>query len=303
MHKYRNGWLKGDCPACGKHDKFGVHIGRDKSNCFVCGYGPKLMQLISEYEQVEYNEAYKLISKQEQLEYKEPKAKLVEPKSDSILPESYKLVTLGGSETSKLMRRYVQKRGFKPNKVSLKGWGYCTKGKYKGHLIIPYYLNGRVVYFNARRVVGNGPKFNNPTMDDIGVGKSMAIYNISALKLYKKIYLVESAMNAETLGDHAIGTGGKKLSPWQKDKILNSSAEKIVIILDPDALKEAIDLALELSFHKKIKVLMLPEDNDVNDIGKKATKALEDQAKWLSYMELLKLKNDLLYEERSKHTR
>jgi len=299
MHKYRNGWLKGDCPKCGKHDKFGVHIGSNKSNCFVCGHKPRLIELIAKFERVEYNEAFKILNKQEQLEYKEPKYELVAPKVDSILPESYRILSLGSSEMAKVMRRYVQKRGFNPNKVALKGWGYCTKGKYKGHLIIPYFVNGKVVYFNARRVIGNGPKFNNPTKEDIGLGKSMAIYNISALNLYKKIYLVESAINAETLGDHAIGAGGKKLSPWQKDKILSSKAEKIVIILDPDALKEAIELAMELSFHKKLKVLLLPEEKDVNDIGKPSTKALEQQAEWMSHMDLLKLKIQLQHEKRS----
>jgi len=128
-------------------------------------------------------------------------------------------------------------------------------------------------YFITRAYMTNGPKFNNPKADEFGIGKAMLIYNVDCLEIYKTVYIVESVMNAKTLGDNATATDGKKISKYQLNIYKKSSVERFIIILDPDAYEEAIDLALELVMSKKVKVILLDEGTDVNDIGRKKTLA------------------------------
>lgn len=146
-----------------------------------------------------------------------------------------------------------------------------------------------MVYFTARKFIDVGPKFKNPKTEDFGIGKKLLLYNVDSLAIYKKIYIVESVTNSLTLGDNAISLGGKVLSQYQKNQILLSPVEKVVFIYDPDAYWYAIHDALTIVDHKKIKIVLLEGNDDVNDIGKRATKRFERESPWLSHNELLRL--------------
>ena len=58
-------------------------------------------------------------------------------------------------------------------------------------------------------------------------------------------------------------------------------------------LQEAIELALRLVDYKKVKVILLPGDNDVNDLGKYRTLNRVANNHYLTYNELLKIKLSL----------
>ena len=160
-------------------------------------------------------------------------------------------------------------------------------------MIIPFHENGKLVYFNARLFIGNGPKYNNPETSDTGLGKSFIIYNKDALSMYRMVYLCEGALNAETMGERGIASGGKAVSRYQINEIIKSPVERIIILLDPDAKDKAIELALKLVNYKKVKVVFLPEGTDVNDIGKKKTLKLVYSTPYQDYNKLLTLKHNL----------
>lgn len=291
MYDYRRGWLKGDCPSCGEH-KWGVNITLNRTNCFKCGYNGDptdsvmdIENLTTRSEAVSYLRAYEGSE-----DFYEEQYEPYELRSDIVLPPGYKNIKRGTSLLAKSARALVKKRGFDINKVSRKGWGYCTEGKYFGYLIMPFHAEGKLLYFNARRILGSGPKFNNPEIEDFGIGKSMLIYNVDALELYDRIFIFEGLMNAETIGDHAIAMGGKKLSNYQINKLIKSKVEKFIICLDEDAYMEGIELALELVQFKKVKIIKFPPGKDANDIGKRATLKLVSSNNYLSYKEILKKK-------------
>src|SRR5690606_20249091 len=120
------------------------------------------------------------------------------------LPVGFTLLSLGNSMVSKSARKYMRERGFKIKELSMMGIGYCARGEYKYRIIIPFYEAGRLIYFNARQFIELGSKFKNPAIEDFGIGKNMLMYNVDALAIYNKIYLVESATNAITLGNNAV---------------------------------------------------------------------------------------------------
>ena len=112
--------------------------------------------------------------------------------------------------------------------------------------------------------------------------------------MYNSVFLCEGALNAQTMGEKGIASGGKKISHYQINEILRSPVKRVIILFDSDAKKEAVDLALQLVPWKKVKVIFMPDGKDVNDIGKEATLRLIYKERYLSYNELLSLKQKIL---------
>ena len=177
--------------------------------------------------------------------------------------------------------------------LCIHGVGYSTKEPYFGYLIIPFYYKGQLRYYNARNVIGAGPRYNNPNKDITGVGKEFIIFNYDALEMYWSVYICEGALNALTIGDSGIATMGKAISGYQVNELLKSSCDRFIILLVPDAKKYAINLALKLVAYKKVKVVFLPEGKDVNDLGRKETLRLVYQTRYQSYQELIQIRNHL----------
>lgn len=292
---YRKGWMKSDCPYCGKEKKFGINLSQNRCNCFRCGEHPSPVNLIMYLENVDsFEEVHKILQSGdfEGYHFKEEKVELKEKKT-FFLPEGFKSLTSGKSILARTARKYLKNRGFNIENLASKGWGYCNQGKYLGYIIIPFKEHGQLVYFNARLYIGDGPKYNNPEVDVTGLGKSFIIYNADALELYKTVYICEGAINAETIGENGIATGGKFVSRYQINKFIKSPVEKFVILIDPDAKDKALDLAFKLVYFKKVKVVFLPDNEDVNSLGKQKTLEYVRSATYQTYEELLAIKSKL----------
>jgi DNA primase len=228
----------------------------------------------------------------DELQFKEEKIELAESKP-IYLPEGFRNISLGDSQLAKSIRGYVKKRGFSVDQFSRYGIGYGTMGETYGYLIIPFYYHGQLKYYNARNVIGKGPRYNNPDKDITGLGKQFIIFNHDALEMYRSVFVCEGALNALTMGDRGIATMGKAISKYQVNELLKSQCERYIILLDPDAKEYAINLALKLVAYKKVKVVFLPEGKDCNDLKRPAVMRLVYQTRYQSYSDLVKLKNSL----------
>ena len=269
MYDYRRGWLKGDCPFCGKH-KFGINLSLGRANCFSCGPKENPLKLILHIERINFQQLNPILNQFDGYTYRAPEVVLKD--GDPIqLPEHFRLITDGDSVLAKAVRHRVRKRGFKVEDLSLKGFGYCDDGKYSGYLIIPWYMGGRLVMWNARLVVGSGPKYQYPDVEDLEYSKSQVLYNYDSLFLYDRVFIMESVFNCETIGDNTVGLGGKTASSHQLSDLIRSPVKRYNIILDPDAVKEAYKLAIQLSKYKKVKVVHWSGTKDVNDLGRRRT--------------------------------
>lgn len=295
-YKYRNGWLRVPiCPYCHREQKMGINLNTYRTNCFRCGEHPSPAQMVMDIEGLDtYSELITFLRNGDftELTFTEEKVELSEAKP-VYLPEGFKLITQGTSTLANSFRKYVIKRGFNPNELAKHGVGYCTKGEYFGYLIIPFYTEGSLRYWNARLVIGSGPRYNNPPKDITGLGKEFLIYNSDALGLYNQVFICEGAINALTMGDNAIATMGKSISRYQINELIKAQAKRYIILLDPDAKDKAIDLALKLVNFKSVKVVYLPENEDVNSLGRKKTMKLVWDTRYQDYQDLIKLKNEL----------
>ena len=111
--------------------------------------------------------------------------------------------------------------------------------------------------------------------------------------MYRSVFICEGALNALTLGDRCIATMGKAISAYQVNELLKSSCQRYIILLDPDAKRYAVNLALKLVAYKKVKVVFLPEGKDCNDLGKSAVMRLVYSTRYQSYQELIAIRNSL----------
>lgn len=294
---YRNGWLKVPvCPYCGRELKMGINLSTFRTNCFRCNAHPSPIQLAMDVEGfTEYSELIKLLDNEDftELTFKEDKVE-IQGRKEVYLPEGFRNISEGRSQLARSMRSYIKKRGFSVEGLSKQGVGYCNTGKFFGYLIIPYTYHGVLRYYNARNVMGIGPRYNNPDKDTTGLGKEFIIFNHDALEMYESVYICEGALNALTLGERAIAMMGKAVSSYQINELLKSPVKRFTILLDPDAKLYAINLALKLVNFKRVKVVFLPEEKDVNDLGKKNTMKLVYKTRYQEYKDLIKLKNELV---------
>jgi len=288
---YRNGWVKGDCPACGKELKFGVNPYQNRTNCFSCGYNPQLTNLIAKLQHLDsYNQVIKFLNDGDfdRASIDESEIETKNEIANIELPETFTLLMLGKTRYGVLARKWATERGFDYKELSMKGFGYCTDGKYSGYIIIPYYLNGMLVYFNARSYTGREPKYLNVSGDEVKLGKTLLLYNQEALDNFEKIYIVEGALNAETLGDNAVSSAGKHLSDNQISILIRAENVKTyIIMLDDDALDKAYELALRLVDFKRVKVVHFPKKKDVNDLGRARSKSLAMRSEYLTKSRIL----------------
>lgn len=289
--EYKRGWLKCECPYCAgesRQPKFGIHIAQDRTNCFKCGRTPRPLTLIAELERTDVSGALKKLKDLRGVKFEEVVLKEFIKAPKMNLPDEYKLIDFGDNIVGRLARKYLKKRGFDISELSLRGVGYCDSGPKKGHIIIPFYQSGRVVYYNARNFMDDGPRYNNPSAEQDEVGKSHFIYNIDNIPLYEEINVLEGAINCLTLGDDSIAGGGKSFSDYQKNLLIKSDVEKFNIIFDYDAYKLALELGMFLTKNgKRVSIPVIPNNQDPNDIGEEATREIINSAGELSYHRML----------------
>lgn len=295
-YKYKHGWMKLPvCPFCHREHKMGINLSMYRTNCFRCNYHMNPAQLVMDVEGFDtYAELLKFLDNGNFTDkaFSEEKIELSDAKP-VYLPDGFRNISLGDSQLAKSIRGYIKKRGFNLEKFSRWGIGYGTMGTTYGYLIIPFYYRGQLRYYNARNVIGKGPRYNNPDKGITGLGKQFIIFNHDALEMYRSVFICEGALNALTIGDRAIATMGKAISQYQVNELLKSQCQRYIILLDPDARSYAVNLALKLVAYKKVKVVFLPEGFDVNDLGKKQTLKLVYQTRYQSYQELIQIRNSL----------
>jgi hypothetical protein len=270
--EYKRGWLRVPiCMFCGKEEKLGIRLQDNRTNCFVCGSHGSPLDLIKEVENLpSIKETLYFLESFTAYEYR-PKRFIPPTFKPPILPSSYINIAFGESPTARMARKYIMSRGFLLEELSKKGIGYI-EGKNEelyGHIIIPFFKKGKLIYYQGRRYLGFGTKYHNPSYDEMGVGKNVILYNEDSLDKYSEVNILEGALNVLTLGDNGIALGGKVVSDWQKSRLMGCKVTRFNIILDSDALEEAFKLAMYLTLaHKEVRVIRLPEDKDPNDLGR-----------------------------------
>ena len=152
--------------------------------------------------------------------------------------------------------------------------GFCTTGKYAGRIIIPSYdATGEINYFVSRTYRrGVKPTYLNPKID-----KDRIIFNEGMINWDSTIYIVEGAFEMFSLVNGAPQLG-KTISKALFFK-LKEKRPPIVIVLDPDAYKNAIEMVTLLKTiyvgeENKVKIVKLKGEEDLDEIRRNSGKKI-----------------------------
>jgi len=148
--------------------------------------------------------------------------------------------------------------------------GFCTTGKYAKRIIIPSYdLKGDVNYFVGRSYDPKEKKmkYRNPPVD-----KDKIIFNEGLVNWDSTVYLVEGAFEMLSFPVNIIPMLGKTLSATLFLKLQELKPD-VVVLLDPDAYKNAIELyqmlyTIYVGCEERVKLINIPSEKDLDDLRK-----------------------------------
>ncbi len=191
----------------------------------------------------------------------------VEKISGTKLPDHW-VTLLDNSMLGLRCREYLQGRGFDIDRLDDEGWGFCNDGEWLGRIIIPYKVKGKLVYYTGRSFIGAELKYKNPKTEEVGIGKSEIFFNQDALYRFTEGWMVEGAIDAQTIGRNAIAASGWKLSTSQISLVANSRWKILNIIPDRGFELKATATGLFFTPYMKVFIHKIPEGaKDVNDCG------------------------------------
>lgn len=146
--------------------------------------------------------------------------------------------------------------------------GFCTTGKYANRIIIPSYDNsGELNYFVGRSYDPKEKKrkYLNPTVD-----KDKIIFNEGLVNWDSTVYLVEGAFEMLSFPVNIIPMLGKTLSATLFLKLQELKPD-VVVLLDPDAYKNCIELyymlhTIYVGCEERVKLVKLPTTDDLDEL-------------------------------------
>jgi hypothetical protein len=204
------------------------------------------------------------------------------------LPDGY--YYLKNKQTSRPYRvcyNYAKKRGFSDIEMARYGMGFVVDGDLKERLIIPSYdENGLLNYYTARSYYDDTfLKYINATVD-----KTNVIGFEYFIDFKQPINLVEGGLDAVTLGLNTVPLFGKLMSQKLKIKLVQNKTPLVRVILDDDALSDALKITQELNSLGINSILVKMEGKDPNKIGKFKTFDIIENTKSLDFKDILTYK-------------
>lgn len=246
-------------------------------HCYRCSWDGALISLVRKALNVDFTKAIKALKGDEVSQLEVLNLKLyIEPrdldKGEDELPE----VELPyGYNPIHEPHEYLEERGV-PLKYAINNeWGYSDAGFTKNRIIVPFYMENRLVFWQAR-ATWSEPKNKDfkKVLNPVGLSvKSGILYNYDRAKEYKKIVITEGFMDAVKVGSDAVATNGKNLHERQCEWLQKTNAKEIVLMWDRDAWTDgtrkkdklcSIERATRLlrSYNFIVKAVKMPEGRD-----------------------------------------
>lgn len=187
---------------------------------------------------------------------------------------------------------YLAKRGVTRNDVLRYNIGYCEQGEYENRIIVPSYdKDGNLNFFSARDYTEQSryKYMLSPWSKNI-IGFEVFI------NWNEAITVVEGAFDAFAVKNNVIPLFGTTLPFALKLALAENGVKRVNVVLDNDALKQAIDIydRLEDICGDKIDVhLVRLEGKDPSMIGFDGMNSIIKSSKPLDFLDLIKHKMEL----------
>ncbi|NOR27514.1 MAG: hypothetical protein GQ540_03180 [Lutibacter sp.] len=269
-----SGYFNIACPFCGDHGFHrGIHPQNGYTNCWRCDK-QSIESLIKELEQCSWKKAFSIVKKysikdcdiiesKEEIEYK---TTLDLPKDFSQhFPQGYK--------------EYIEDRGFDflelRKKYNILASG--SHGKYKFRIIIPIFMNGRMVSYVGRDVTDKqNEKYKYCEEKNVVVPRKDLLFGLDSVKSRTAI-LTEGVFDAINVGDGAVAMLSINFTRSQVLQLKEKGIENFYLGFDKGELAQnkAKELEGMLTFAKNINYIELPEGvDDLGELNKEDVKSL-----------------------------
>jgi len=250
------------CPFCSHYKpKLQVNLVSQFWHCWVCdSKGRTLKQLFYKLNATP-NQFIELTDIVGETYYYSEKSDIVEVIS---LPKEY--IPLWKDGGNKIIRKhallYLKKRNITNKDIIKYEIGFCEEGLYRNRIIIPSYdNNNKLNFFIARNFYKGGMKYKNPP-----VSKNVIMFE-NHINWNLPIVICEGAFDAIAIKRNVIPILGKTLPEALLEKMVNGGTNKVIIILDTDARKDALKMTEKLARYSIDSCLVKLTDKDPSEEG------------------------------------
>lgn len=274
-----------NCPMCQERDcsphpdgKFNLEINTAKRmfRCWKCddpkfsGSLGKLIRLYGTSADYEIYKSYSFMFSEFDYDYEQDE---IEYKAVELPPEyiSFSQMDANNVEHFEAYNYIINDRKISRDIILKYRLGFCVTGKYAQRIIIPSYdSNGNVNYFVARNYdTANKKKkpYDNPKAD-----KSTIIFNDGYINYDSTVWLCEGAFEMLSFPVNTIPMLGKTIGTALFLKLKELKPD-VVILLDPDAYKNSIELFYQIQniyvgCEERVRIVKLPNNDDLDEVRK-----------------------------------
>jgi len=265
--------------------KLQINIQTQKWHCWISNQGGhKLFQLFRKLNanKEQYDELKDIVGESKSLSSFNSKVK----KKTLHLPKEFHPLWNGGD--SIIIRHalsYIAKRGMSMADIIRYNIGYCSEGLYANRIIVPSYdCDGNINYFVGRDIYSGGMKYKNPPISKDVIGFDLFI------NWDEPIVLCEGVFDAMAIKRNAIPLFGKTIPNKLMKKIYEKQTKTIYILLDSDAIKDAIKLTDKLMKNGINVYFVKIKDEDPSDMGFKKVINLIKKSEETSFSDLMRMR-------------
>ena len=265
--------------------KLQINTQTQKWHCWVSNQGGhKLYQLFKKLKasKEQFDELTELVGGFQSLSSNREKVK----RNIVRLPKEFKPLWKNGSSIiARHSKAYLNNRNVSSGDILRYGIGYCEDGIYANRTIVPSYNSeGELNYFVGRDIYNGGMKYKNPPVSKDVIGFDLFI------NWDEPIVLCEGVFDAMAIKRNVVPLFGKTIPKSLMKKIYEKKVKKIYILLDRDAVKDAIKITDDLTKNGIDVYFVRLSKEDPSDMGFKRVINLIKETKQTSFSDLMRMK-------------
>ena len=289
-----------NCPEChnrgeptpDRKKKLWINPEKATFYCYRCSFAGGILQLIKSISQCSFTQAIKIVRGKSINPLEHFELKLFDPdlkiKMHDEELELREIELPYGYEPIEEPDDYLESRGIPWKYATKNHWGKSSVGYTKNRIIVPTFMEGRLVFWQAR-ATWEVSKDEKKVLNTTGVSARSVLYNYDTAKDFETIIIVEGFTDAVKVGPNAVATNGKNLHAQQLLWLEKTSAKEIILCWDydawtdgktmkdgtkkPSSIEKAVSLLKTASF--KVRAAKLPEGRDPGSFKYRSLKLQE----------------------------
>lgn len=265
------GWIEIQCPFpnCSDHSfHCGINPETGFFSCWICGGKGHPVKLIKALKECGWKKAQEIYEKY--IDFSLISTEIQENLVQKLkLPKEF--VWIQEDKIPLSIYTYLLNRHFNPEKLvrqhKLIAPDPFFLGKFKYRLIIPVFLNNKIVNFIGRSVSDNGvAKYKACPNDQAEIQLNNLLYGIDDLPKKSPCVIVEGVFDQWRLGAGSVASFGINISAEQIELLRKKEPTSVFILFDPDA-KEQAEKAAQKIWFAPVEICQINTDKDPGDLS------------------------------------